>query len=259
MSKISSIKNDVQDKNSTAWIKLCDYIDQLAENGGDTFSPLDSLGPELFSQIFTLPESISKLKKVKKMWLYGSKLKRIPPEIGQMDSLEYFDPYTSYDLHWFPYEIMHCNKLKDSRISTRALYGNITNRMGFPRLKNNPVHYDQNNLKCSICRKETTYKYTNQMWISLKVATDVMPLLVNSCSKACSERLPTPARNYIQKAHKGGSGQNQPPTRYELMEQKYLAKVSNSKVEDNQNITKTVKPTKPKRFKLIRKLWDKDT
>ena len=42
MRKISSIQNDVQDKNSTAWIKLCEYIDQIVGNGNDTFSFLDS-------------------------------------------------------------------------------------------------------------------------------------------------------------------------------------------------------------------------
>lgn len=116
--RISKIDNDIQDRNFVAWKKLCDYIDQVAESGNDEFSPRELLGEELFSEIHTLPESIAKLKKVKKLWLYGSKLKRIPPEIGQMDSLEYFDPYTSYDLHWLPYEITNCKKLKDSRIST---------------------------------------------------------------------------------------------------------------------------------------------
>lgn len=92
--RISAIKNDVQDRNSYAWKRLCDYIEKVASEGNDEFSPLEELGPELFSQIYTLPETISKLKKVKKVWLYGSKLKRIPPEIGKMEALEYFDPHT---------------------------------------------------------------------------------------------------------------------------------------------------------------------
>ena len=59
------------------------------------------------------------------MNLYGSGLVRIPPEVGEMTALEDFDPYTSYRLHWFPFEITRCPKLKDSRVSTRALYGNF--------------------------------------------------------------------------------------------------------------------------------------
>jgi hypothetical protein len=132
--RISKIENNVQDRNSVAWKKLCDYVDKVAIENRDEFSPVEELGKELFAQIHTLPETISKLKNVTKVWLYGSKLKRIPPEIGEMEALEYFDPYTSYDLHWFPYEITKCKNLKDSRVSTRALYGNWKNRMGFPQL-----------------------------------------------------------------------------------------------------------------------------
>ena len=131
--RISRIENNVQDRDSVAWKKLCEYVEKVAEEERDEFSPFEELGKELYDQIHTLPESISKLKKVKKMWLYGSQLKRIPPEIGEMESLEYFDPYTSYNLHWFPYEIINCKKLKDSRVSTRAIYGNFKNRKDFSR------------------------------------------------------------------------------------------------------------------------------
>ncbi|WP_375182268.1 hypothetical protein, partial [Chryseobacterium sp.] len=175
--KIQKIENHVQDRNSVAWKKICDYIDRVAEDGREEFSPAEELGYDLFSQIHTLPETISKLKKIKKVRLYGNKLKRIPPEIGQMEALEYFDVYTSYDLHWFPYEIIHCKNLKDSRMSTRAVYGNYRNRMGFPDLSQNPVRYSGETVQCSVCRKTMSYEQTNQLWISLWVGTDVMPLL----------------------------------------------------------------------------------
>lgn len=82
--RISKIENDVQDRTSVAWKKLCEYIDQLAEAGTDEFVPREALGDELFSEIYTLPKSIAKLTKVTKVGLYGSNLKRIPPEIGQI-------------------------------------------------------------------------------------------------------------------------------------------------------------------------------
>lgn len=177
--RISKIKNDIQDRNSIAWKKLCEYVDKVASENIEEFSPLDELGEELYSQIYTLPETISKLKKVKKVWLYGSKLKYIPPEIGEMESLEYFDPYTSYDLHWFPYEITNCKNLKDSRVSTRVLYGNYKHRKLFPSLDNNhPVRYCEDKTKCSVCKKEIDYSVTNQLWISLRIGTDVLPLLM---------------------------------------------------------------------------------
>ena len=213
-----NIENNVQDRNSMAWEKLCQYIDRIAEEGIEEFIPYKELGKDLYTQIHTLPESIAKLKKVKKVLLYGSQLKRIPPEIGQMEALEEFDPYTSYHLHWFPYEIMDCKHLIDSRISTRALYGNYKYRPPFPSLENNLVRYHGDRVKCSICKKEMSYQETNQLWISLRTGTDTMPLLANLCSDECTEKLPQPPQYYVQHAHKGGPGVIQPPTYYELWE-----------------------------------------
>ena len=260
--RISKIENDVQDRNSLAWKRLCNYVDIVAENGNDEFSPREFLGDALFLEIHTLPESISKLNEVKKMWLYGSKLKRIPPEIGQMKSLEYFDPYTSYDLHWFPYEITNCENLIDSRISTRTLYGNYKNRMGFPRLDQNPVRYCGDKVLCSICYKEMTYEETNQLWITLKIGTDIVPLLVNLCSNKCEESLPKPPENYVQFPHKGGSNLVQPPDQDEIWKIK-VEKIEKEKSvdgqqsqilkdSDNQSEVNLVKKYKP-----IWKIWEK--
>jgi len=204
------ISNHVQDRNSLAWSELCAYIDRLAASKEEEFIPLEALGPELFAQIYTLPESIASLKQVRKMWLYGSNLKRLPPEIGEMTALEYFDPYTSYDLHWFPYEIMHCKQLKDSRTSTRTLYGNYKNRLIFPDLRDNPVRYVGDTVLCSVCKKEISYAHTNQVWISLWVGTDVLPLLANLCSKECESQLPQPPPDYLPFPHKGGTDLQQP-------------------------------------------------
>ena len=214
--RISKIENDVQDRNTRAWKKLCDCIDEISDIGNEEFSPRACLGDALFHEIHTLPESITKLKKVKRLLLYGSQLKRIPPEIGQMESLEYFDAYTSYELHWLPYEVTACKKLKASRISTRALYGNYTNRMGFPRLDHNPVRYHGSKLYCSICKREISYAETNQLWITLRVATDIIPLLANLCSTKCENELGEPPENYVQNPHKGGSGLVQPPDEQDM-------------------------------------------
>lgn len=243
---ITKIKQDRQDRDSQAWKKLCEYIDQLAESGGEEFSPLEALGKEMFFHIYTLPESIAKLKKVKKIWLYGSKLTYIPPEIGEMESLEYFDPYTSYDLMWFPYEIVHCKNLKDSRVSTRTLYGNFKNRKPFPRLVHNPVRYHSETVKCSVCKKEMTYNETNQLWITLRVGTDDLPLLANLCSKECEEKLPPPAEGYIEYPHKGGSEQKI-PNYFEIRKP-----VKIHIPADNQD-----KETELPVLKLIKKIWEK--
>ncbi|MFZ6009561.1 MAG: leucine-rich repeat domain-containing protein [Bacteroidota bacterium] len=251
--RISAIQNDVQDRTSVAWRKLCDYVDKVEEEKREEFSPLEELGSELFSQIYTLPESISKLKHVKKVWLYGSCLKRIPPEIGEMESLEYFDPYNSYDLHWFPYEITHCKNLKQSRVSTRALYGNYKNRMGFPSLKNNPVRYLGDIVYCSVCKKQMTYDATNQLWVTARVATDILPLLANLCSQECESKLLKPPEHYVQFPHKGGSELEQPT----INEREYVNNIGTKlSLEDIENYSKE-KKSEVKLLKLIRKIWDR--
>jgi hypothetical protein len=261
--KISSIENDVQDRNSVAWKKLCEYVDFIAAEGKEEFSPREYLGEELFAQIHTLPESIAKLKKVKKVWLYGSKLKRIPPQIGQMEALEYFDPYTSYQLHWFPYEITKCKHLKYSRISTRALYGNYKNRMGFPRLDHNPVRYIGEKVRCSVCDREMTYEQTNQVWITLRIATDTVPLLANLCSQACQDSLPKPPENYVSYPHKGGADLIQPLDENQQWEIEMAIREKEEEENKPNTETDTDKSDKKvdlsdlKPLKVIKKIWEK--
>lgn len=202
------IKHDVQDRSSVAWRTLCAYIDLVVREEREEFRPAEGIGPELYQQIYTLPESIAQMKKVKRVNLYGSMLKRIPPQIGQMDALETFSSYTSYDLHWYPYEIVHCKQLSSSMVSTRALYTHLKGRRGFPDLHNNPVRYDGDSLQCSVCRKEMSYSQTNQLWISLQVGTDVLPLLANLCSRDCEALLPHPPEGYVPFPHKGGARSN---------------------------------------------------
>jgi hypothetical protein len=255
--KISKVENDNQDRTSNAWKKLCDYIEELVESGSEEFSPRDKMG-DLFLDIHTLPESIAKLKRVKKVWLYGSNIKRIPPEIGEMESLEQFDPYTSYGLHWFPYEIINCKKLKSSRISTRALYGNYKNRMGFPSLKSNPIRYHHKTVNCSICKKTMSYELTDQYWVSMSIGTDVVPLLTNVCSEVCKTSIASPSNDYIQFPHKGGSELKQPLTKDERW--KLEKKQNEVDVSKNIHVSANVEEDKRKKFQLLKptyKLWEK--
>src|SRR5262249_11692539 len=144
-------------------------------------------------------------------------------------SLVEFDPYTSYRLHWFPYEITRCKHLADSRVSTRALYGNYKYRPPFPRLQprttmpNGRVEPEGLSLKygsvssvrnCSVCDRPFEDKRQHRVWISLRVATDVLPLLVNACSQECISNLPTPPDGYVNRPHRGGLDVEQPPRRF---------------------------------------------
>lgn len=214
-----------QDTSAPGWQHLLELVDEAAADGREEFRPLAELSPEERRQIVTLPPSIAKLTAVKHLMLYGSNLVRIPPEIGAMTSLKQFTPYTSYRLHWFPYEITRCRKLVSSTVSTRALFGNHKLRPPFPRLEPSrdsvtgldTAHLDPRRWgttavhHCSVCERPIEQNGLHQMWISIRVATDVLPLLVNACSSACVTALPEGAEDYIRTPHKGGRV-DQPPS-----------------------------------------------
>jgi hypothetical protein len=142
-----------------------------------------------------------------------------------MSSLTEFDPYTSHRLHWFPYEITRCPKLRRSRVSTRALYGNFKFRPPFPRLELDTFIGDfpptepgetGGTRSCSVCDRPLEESRVRRVWISLWVATDVLPLLVNACSEQCIRQLPTPAEGHVREPHRGGLEVQQPDPTYPL-------------------------------------------
>ena len=204
------IHAEAQDTACSGWKRLNELIEDAARDGRAEFSPGPEMTPEQWAQITTLPASIAKLKAVKHFVLYGSSVVRIPPEIGEMTSLENFTPYTSYRLHWFPYEIRRCRMLKQTTISTRSLYGNFKYRPPFPRLPQiNGAYLPKH---CSVCRTALAQIAPKQLWISLRVGTDVIPLLVHACSAGCVADLPMPAEGYVQYPHLGGLDLVQPRT-----------------------------------------------
>jgi len=193
---------ETQDTGCDAWKQLLDIIERCASDGAEIFDPGAQLEWADWMKIVTLPTTICKLTRVKELRLYGSNLVRIPPEIGEMKRLEVFDIYTSYRLHWLPFEIIRCANLRGSRISTRALYGNYKYRPPFPRL---PSRRSGSFSKdCSVCRKALATESTVQLWISLRIASDVVPLLVHACSRHCVDELPPAASGYVEQAHRGG-------------------------------------------------------
>lgn len=206
------LHGEIQNPDSDAWRSLEAHIQNVAAEGKDELNPIAAIGPEKYEQIVTLPRSIGTLQSVKFLSLYGSHLVRIPPEIGEMKNLEEFDPYTSYRLHWFPYEITRCKNLKLSRVSTRALYGNYKYRAPFPRLPS--ILSDIVPASCSVCRGPFQEGGPYQAWISLRVATDILPLLVHACSPECIRRLPQPPAGCVPHSHQGGLGLEQPPAKY---------------------------------------------
>jgi hypothetical protein len=209
-----SLHVEDQDTAALGWQVLLDLIDRAAKDGATEFNPGRGLSEEVWRQIVTLPPSIATLKSVKKLNLHGSNIARIPAEIGEMAALETLNMYTSYRLHWLPYEITRCRNLKRSTFSTRALYGNYKYRPPFPRLPNAAAERWSNG-ECSVCRGALGERVV-QRWISLRVATDTLPLLVNACSERCIQALPVPGPGvrgveYVPGPHSGGLELEQPP------------------------------------------------
>lgn len=206
-----SLHDDIQDTACDGWKRLLDIVERAAEEEWELFEPGALIPWDAWIKVVTLPASIGRMTHVREVRLYGGNLMRIPPEIGEMARLEILDLYTSYRLHWLPYEATRCKALRESRFSTRALYGNFKHRPPFPRL---PALVDQlRPAACSICRGPFGESGARQRWVSLRVATDVLPLLVHACSEACLARLPTPAKGYVQRPHRGSLGLAQPARR----------------------------------------------
>lgn len=213
-----------QDTSLPAWKRLLELIDRAADEGWEEFFPARELVGEDTTGLFTLPPSIGRLTKVRKFILYGSDLRRLPPEIGQMAALEEFIPYTSYQLHWYPYELTRCSNLVESRVSTRALYGNYKFRSPFPDLRQgtNRAFLDQVRPdRCSVCAGSFFPDHELVRWITLAVATDALPLLVFACSAECLTRLPAPPDNHVHEAHQGGPDLKQPPDEHTRVMQEY--------------------------------------
>ena len=204
------LHSEPQDTECEAWKLLESLIETAAGKRSKEFAPGLEMSPEMWSQIVTLPRSIAKLTSVRRLYLYSSHLVRLPPEIGGMTNLRELDIYTSYGLHWLPYEVTRCRKLKQSRASTRALYGNYKYRPPFPRFGIESQTPSFVGSTCSVCGRAFSSVPVRQVWISLRVATDVFPLLVNACSDECVRRLPKPPKGYVDHPHTGGLALQQP-------------------------------------------------
>jgi hypothetical protein len=219
---------EIQDIQCDGWKRLIDLVEAAALDQREVFDPGRDISWEAWRDVVTLPPTIGKLKSVRRFVLYSSWLVRVPAAIGQMDNLERFEPYTSHRLHWFPYEITRCKKLKRSTVSTRCLYGNFKHRPAFPSLHPSTASASTMDLArlspgtwgvdaavtCSVCDGALASAGLHQVWLSASVATDVLPLLVTACSEKCIRTLPRGAEGYVQTPHRGGAGVRQPSPAY---------------------------------------------
>jgi hypothetical protein len=199
---------DVQDQSVAGWARLGKLIDKLAQSNGTILKPSSEIPWDDWSRVIALPPEVASLTQVQEMHLYGSCLRRLPPEIGQMTSLRKLVIYTSYSLHWFPYEVTRCRNLSDSTMSTRALYGNRNTRLPFP-----PVPRPSNLLlpaTCSVCDRPFDDRTPLLFWTTQRVGTDDVPLLIHSCSYACIASVPSAPPGFFERPHQGDGGVGMP-------------------------------------------------
>jgi hypothetical protein len=63
---------------------------------------------------------------------------------------------------------------------------------------------------CSVCDAMFDDRGRHRYWISRRVASDVMPLLINACSAECLANALPPSEGYVAKPHRGGPNVQQP-------------------------------------------------
>jgi uncharacterized protein (TIGR02996 family) len=200
----ASLHDAIQDTTSDAWKWICDQIETGIEKNE---TELDFRGV----QVVTLPRSIGRMTTLRRLELYGSYIARLPRELGLLPELTKLDPYTSYNLHYYPYELARAPELRTTRVSTRALYGNFKFRPPFPLLA--PHEEPMPPRPCSVCDAVFDDRGQHRYWISRRVGTDVLPLLINACSAACLANALPASEGYVATPHRGGPSVEQPAAR----------------------------------------------
>jgi hypothetical protein len=186
---------------------VVERVERAAVEQPEVFEPLAGLTDSQRSEVVSLPTTISRLKRVRVLSLCCSALSSLPAAIGEMESLEILDIYRSYRLHYFPFELTRCSLLKDSRISTRALFGNYKCVAPFPDLLD-PSNRETLRLlapaDCSVCGSPISEGSGLPRWFTRRVATDDVPLLLVACSSPCIDALSRAVPG--AHIHTGGAG-----------------------------------------------------
>jgi hypothetical protein len=203
---VPNLHAELQDTSAPGWLALLSLVND--SRSVSVLEPSATMPAGQLSDVITLPAEVQFLTAVTHLRLYGSHLRRLPPEIGRLSALSDLDIYTSYSLHWLPYEVSRCTSLRDTRMSTRALYGNIKTRLPFPRLSG-PLRPLQPQT-CSVCDKQFGERGAMPVWTTQRIGTDIAPLLAHSCSSQCTARIPDAPKGYYVRPHKGGGGVGMP-------------------------------------------------
>lgn len=205
--EVPPLHADQQDTCCEAWNVVVERTERAAVEQPEVFDPLVGLTDAQRFEVVTLPTTIARLTRVRVLKLCCSALSWLPPAIGEMRALEILDIYQSYRLHYFPFELTRCTRLEDSRVSTRALFGNYKRFAPFPDLRDPANSASLRVLApkdCSVCRLAISDGQGLARWTTRRVGTDFVPLLVVACSSQCVDSLLRASPE--TQTHSGGAG-----------------------------------------------------
>lgn len=201
---------EAQDETKPGWALIKQLVAHAEIAHSSVLEPSAHIPWDDWLHVVTLPPDIGSLTEIRALRLYGSPLRRLPPEIGAMSALQDLDVYTSYCLHWLPYEVTRCRHLTSSRMSTRALYGNRKTRLPFPPLRQ-PIETLLPQT-CSVCDRAFGERAPELFWTTQRIGTDFVPLLIHGCSRDCIDSVPSAPAGFFARPHKGGGGVGMPLT-----------------------------------------------
>jgi hypothetical protein len=88
---VPTLHSEAQDVGAPGWAALLELVGTESARNAIMFEPSPIIPPGQWSEIITLPGEIEILSAIRQMRLYGSHLRRLPPGIGRLSSLEYLD------------------------------------------------------------------------------------------------------------------------------------------------------------------------
>src|SRR5262245_61076897 len=88
---VPNLHIEPQDASAPGWSQTIDLVQAATADQSSTFEPSAQMAWEDWIGVITLPSQISLMHALKELRLYGSHLRRLPPEIGGMSALENLD------------------------------------------------------------------------------------------------------------------------------------------------------------------------
>src|SRR5262245_11938788 len=84
---VPNMHGEAQDQSAAGWGQVTDLIERLAQTSAPILEPSAQIPWEDWMRVITLPPQVASLTHVVEIRLYGSHLRRLPPETARMTLL----------------------------------------------------------------------------------------------------------------------------------------------------------------------------